>query len=295
MSQPVAPPSLPDNYKDMYVQINSQDFRQNFINLNSQLTALENKCNADGVSSDILNSGDLKNQVTDLTKYVSAIKDLNNKLTEYNTKSEVYYNVTMPAQQKQLTDPIKEKLKQLGYQTNDIIADISNNINHLDNYDQVFSSYKNLDYYSKGYNNELNKKNVDYISKDISIKKTIFENVITENNAINAKIDSESSKSAGEIRDSTFLTEKKNRYTTINKFLLAVYYICFLGFIYEVFVLNIMNLNIYVKIIVIVLFAGYPFYINWASEFVIYLFTLLYSLFVSKVYKDPQSQYDTNK
>ena len=114
-----------------------------------------------------------------------------------------------------------------------------------------------------------------------------------ETSILDTKISNVKNNSLMNIRNSNFTSEQSVYYKSVNNYLFYFYYLCMFGFIYELFATSIFPFNIYVKILLVVLLAGYPFYIDMLVGGLIYVFTVLYKLVMSQPYKDPDAKYDT--
>jgi hypothetical protein len=128
------------------------------------------------------------------------------------------------------------------------------------------------------------------VEDDRSVK---YDNISRENSIIDtASINN---------RDVTFTNDRYSILTSVdsenvkywNGICFYLFYVCVLGMIYELFATDAFPFSIYIKIGVVILLAAYPFYINTVANFLIYLFTLMYSLMMIQTYKDPSMKYNT--
>jgi len=120
-----------------------------------------------------------------------------------------------------------------------------------------------------------------------------YQGINLQNSIFDTKIENIKRKSTMNYRNSDFYNEKTSYYKNVNMVLFIIYYSCVIGFLYELFVLNTIKVDIYVKIGIVVLLGGYPFYAGWLSKFLIYIFTMIHTSVMVKAYKDPGNEYDT--
>ena len=159
-------------------------------------------------------------------------------------------------------------------------------------YNFLFSSTTNINVTTiPGYNNET----IDDITiiKNSNNKFQTYQGINLQNSIFDTKIDNIKKTSTINYRNSDFYSENTGFYKNVNLVLFILYYICVLGFLYELFVLNVIKVDIYVKIGIVILLSGYPYYAGWLSKFLIYIFTLIHSTVMVKPYKNPVNEYDT--
>jgi hypothetical protein len=191
--------------------------------------------------------------------------------------------------------PLDTLINELNITSASYITDISFNKKENNNFTNSFHNiYNPLSYNTKGYNQELKNQNDIFITEDVNIKQRMYDIVNTENNVLDNKTTEVNTTATTNDRDSNFLNEKSTNYQIANSILFYAFYICILGFLYQLFVLNILNVNIYLKIFIVFLLILYPFYINFLVTFFLYIFNLLHAFIMSQTYKDPKSYYDTS-
>jgi len=120
-----------------------------------------------------------------------------------------------------------------------------------------------------------------------------YNSLVKENSILDTKNINNKNDSLVNSRNSIFTSEQSNYYKTVNEYLFYLYYLCVLAFMYVLFATAAFPFNIYIKMIIVVLLAGYPFYIDMLVFGLIYVFTVLYKLVMSQPYKDSNAKYDT--
>jgi hypothetical protein len=170
------------------------------------------------------------------------------------------------------------------------ISGLQDNLRFIYNF--LFSASTNINTSSVPESNELLNTNISNIHKtnDDDIN---YNSLLKENSILSTKESNNKNESLMNSRNSIFTAGKSEYYKTINNYLFILYYLCVLGFIYVLFATAAFPINIYLKITLVVLLAGYPFYIDMVAIGVIYVITVLYKLIMGQPYKNSDSQYDT--
>ena len=120
-----------------------------------------------------------------------------------------------------------------------------------------------------------------------------YNNISHENSIIETKTNNINNESSTNFRNSLFTSYSSETYKNINAYLLYFFYACGVGFLYELFATDAFPFNIYLKIFIVILLVGYPYYVDSIAVFVLYAINLMYSLIMGYAYKDPNSKYDT--
>ena len=170
------------------------------------------------------------------------------------------------------------------------ISGLQDNLRFIYNF--LFSATTNINVSSVPDKNELINTNVPNNNTD-NDNEVNYNSLSKENSILDTKITNFGNNSVTNVRHSEFTLDKSDSYKSINVYLFYFYYICVLGFLYQLFATDAMPFNIYVKIFVVIALAGYPYYVDIIAEFLIYVFTLLYKLTMSQAYKHPNAKYDT--
>jgi hypothetical protein len=245
------------------------------------------------------------NNKTYLIEKINWIGSTNNELkkkidaTEILTIAEkiknlkIYYDKTLPSDHKDIyVDPLTNEINGLKGEIEQLQKTSRYNSSENTNFDYALPKIDSIDNEMKRYNAIL-KTDVDkYFELDAELKNRMYYNLITNNKIIDVKSGIIKGADVRNDRESIYLNEKSSRHNYINFALLCFYYICMLAFLYELFVLNVINVNIYVKVFIVILIGSYPFYINWIENYLFYVSKMIHSLIVMKVYKDPRSEYD---
>lgn len=141
--------------------------------------------------------------------------------------------------------------------------------------------------------NELINNNTSNIHKPEE-NEVDYNALVKENSILETKVTNNENDKTMNSRNSIFTAEQSEQYKTMNSYLFMLYYICALGFVYVLFATTAFPFNIYLKIIVVVLLAGYPYYIDMITIAIMYVLTVLYKLVMGQPYKDPDAKYDTS-
>jgi hypothetical protein len=120
-----------------------------------------------------------------------------------------------------------------------------------------------------------------------------YDGLTKENSVIDTKTNNIKKDSSTNDRNSVLTSVETENYKYLNTGLFYIYYICVVGFLYVLFATSNFPFNIYLKIVIIILLAGYPYYINMVANYLIYLITMIYSTIMARTYKDPNNKYDT--
>uniref|UniRef100_A0A6C0LC19 Uncharacterized protein n=1 Tax=viral metagenome TaxID=1070528 RepID=A0A6C0LC19_9ZZZZ len=160
-------------------------------------------------------------------------------------------------------------------------------------YNFLFSATANINTSSLPESNELINNNTSNIhsseEKEVDYNALLKENSILETKVTNIKNDKTMNS-----RNSIFTAEQSEQYKTMNSYLFVLYYLCVLGFVYVLFATASFQFNIYLKVTLVVLLAGYPYYIDMIAIAIMYVLTVLYKLVMGQTYKDPHAKYDTS-
>jgi len=141
--------------------------------------------------------------------------------------------------------------------------------------------------------NELINNNTSNIHKPEE-NEVDYNALLKENSILETKVTNNENDKTMNSRNSIFTAEQSEQYKTMNSYLFMLYYLCALGFVYVLFATTAFPFNIYIKIIVVVLLAGYPYYIDMITIAIMYVLTVLYKLVMGQPYKDPDAKYDTS-
>jgi hypothetical protein len=297
---PPREPPTNDISIENFLKLSKSNSDNNWLNVTNEIrqgwfSQFANKCNGNDNTKQKLRDGnqELKGRIDYINSNINNAKPMLDALNDYNKKSENYYNNIMPTEHDQIDlGPYFVKIRELNAQIPPLIADISFNIRENNNFDKAFPVISNVDYNSGGFNDKLKQQNNDLISTDVNIKKSVYDSVNIENTTIDEKIESIQTNSIKHDRDSNFFKSNSNNYNFINLLLYGVYYLCVLGLVY---VMTLTDLNIYIKIAIIILFLIYPFIIVPIESFVLYGVNMLHAFIMMTTYKDPVDKYDTSR
>jgi cation transport ATPase len=170
------------------------------------------------------------------------------------------------------------------------ISALQDNLRFIYNF--LFSSTTNINTTSLPESNELINNNTSNIDKTEE-KEVDYNALVKENSILETKVTNNKNDSLLNSRNSMFTAEQSEYYKTINSYLFILYYLCALGFVYVLFATAAFPFNIYLKITLVVLLAGYPYYVDMLVIGLIYILTVLYKLIMGQPYKDSNAKYDT--
>jgi hypothetical protein len=170
------------------------------------------------------------------------------------------------------------------------ISALQDNLRFIYNF--LFSASTNINTSSVPESNEVVNNNATniYNSYDNEVD---YNALVKENSILGTKVTNNKNDSLVNSRNSIFTADQSEQYKTMNSYLFILYYLCVLGFIYVLFATASFPFNIYIKIIIVVLLAGYPYYIDMITIIIMYVLTVLYNLIMGQPYKDPNTKYDT--
>jgi len=134
-----------------------------------------------------------------------------------------------------------------------------------------------------------------FIKREVLDRGVTYHVVENQNALIDNQVENIQKKAVTNFRHSEFFNGKADYYKSTYKILFYVYYICVLGFLYELFVNDSMKIDIYKKMALVLVIGTYPFYCDFVSKSLIFIGTLLYSFMMSKTYKHPYDQYNSDK
>jgi len=171
------------------------------------------------------------------------------------------------------------------------ISGLQDNLRFIYNF--LFSATTNINTTSIPESNEAvnNKTTVSIQDSDERLVK--YHTVSKENSILETKVTNNANESLMNSRNSVFTASKSDYYKDLNGYLFILYYLSALGFIYVLFATNAFPIGIYFKMGVVILLAGYPYYIDILVGGLIYLVTILYKLVMGQPYKDSNAKYDT--
>jgi len=170
------------------------------------------------------------------------------------------------------------------------ISALQDNLRFIYNF--LFSATTNINTSSLPESNELINDNTSNIHKTEE-NEVDYNALVKENSILGTKVSNNKNDSLVNSRNSIFTADQSEQYKTMNSYLFILYYLCALGFIYVLFATASFPFNIYLKIIIVVLLAGYPYYIDMITIMLMYVLTVLYNLIMGQPYKDPNTKYDT--
>jgi len=168
------------------------------------------------------------------------------------------------------------------------ISSLQDNLRFLYNF--LFSDTTNINT-SEVENNDSKLKNNYTPSSDLNSKQ--YDSIRKENSILDTANTNTIQDSETNDRHSILISTETENHKYWNIFLLVSYYLCFAGFLYVLFTNPVFTFSIYLKVVLVLLLAAYPFYINKVVNFLMYLLTMLYSLIMTQTYKDPNAKYDT--
>ena len=261
------------NYKTYNIPCINNNIQRDIVDKGNAISGHNNNLRA------ILNSYNVNAEIKKLDDNIAALK--------------YYYDTTLPEEHKTLdVDPLNEQIAEQKSNINNENNNINFNNNENRNFDRDFPIIDNIDNEMKKYNSILKKEVDNYFTLDTELKSRMYDNLLINNKIIEIKTNSIKGADVSNDRAAIYLNEKSSKYNYINILLLCLYYICVLAFLYELFVVNIINVNIYIKVFIVFLLGFYPFYVDWIESYFFYISKMLYSFLVIKVYKDPKSEYD---
>jgi hypothetical protein len=171
------------------------------------------------------------------------------------------------------------------------ISGLQDNLRFIYNFLFSASVYNNVSTVPESY--ELINDNTSNVYKSDDNKEVDYTSLVKENSILDTKNVNNTNDKLLNSRNSVFTADQSEQYKTLNGYLFILYYICSLGFVYVLFATTAFPFDIYIKMVMIVLLAGYPFYIDMLVIGLIYVFTVLYKLIMGQPYKDPDAKYDT--
>jgi hypothetical protein len=170
------------------------------------------------------------------------------------------------------------------------ISALQDNLRFIYNF--LFSATTKINTSSIPESNELINDNASNIYKS-DAEEVNYNALVKENSILDTKNVNTTNDKLLNSRNSVFTADQSEQYKTLNGYLFILYYICALGFVYVLFTTTAFPFNIYLKIIMVVLLAGYPFYIDMITIVLMYVFTVFYKLIMGQPYKDADAKYDT--
>jgi len=170
------------------------------------------------------------------------------------------------------------------------ISALQDNLRFIYNF--LFSATTNINTSSLPESNELINNNTSNIHKTEE-KEIDYNALVKENSILETKVTNNQNDKLTNTRNSIFTADNSENYKTINGYLFLLYYLCALGFVYVLFATTAFPFNIYLKITLVVLLAGYPYYVDLITIALMYVLTVLYKLIMGQPYKNPDAKYDT--
>jgi hypothetical protein len=169
------------------------------------------------------------------------------------------------------------------------ISSLQDNLRFLYNF--LFSSTTNI---NTSASKETNSDTLNNYKSDPTKRDEIqYNQVKKENSMISTTYTNLMNNSNKNDRQSIFKATESYNLNFWNFALLILFYFVVAIFIYYLFTSTVLSFSIYLKIVIVLIIVPYPFYCDIVANFIIYLFSLLYSLVMVKTYKDPKSKYDT--